>query len=71
MAEPFLPFALPEIGEMLAGSVLDDNAIAEAAAAVGDLIDPDGDLHATADYRRHLARVLAERVLKAARQDAK
>ena len=69
-ASPF-PHALPEIGEMLAGNVLDDKAIAEAAAAVGDLIDPDGDLHATADYRRHLARVLAERVLKAARQDAK
>ena len=69
-ASPF-PHALPEIGEMLAGSVLDDKAIAQAAAAVGDLIDPDGDLHATADYRRHLARVLAGRVLKAARQDAK
>jgi len=68
-ASPF-PHALPEIGEMLSGSLLDDKAIAEAASAVGDLIDPDGDLHATADYRRHLARVLAERVLKSARKDA-
>jgi CO/xanthine dehydrogenase FAD-binding subunit len=67
-ASPF-PHALPEIGEMLAGKVLDDAAIAAAADAAAELIDPDGDLHATADYRRHLARVLAARVLKAARED--
>lgn len=69
-ASPF-PHALPEIGAMLAGRMLDDKAIAEAADAAAGLIDPDGDLHATADYRRHLARVLAARVLTAAREDVK
>ncbi len=69
-ASPF-PHALPEIGELLAGKRLDDASIAAASEAVGDLIDPDGDLHATADYRRHLARVLAARVLRAAAEDAK
>ncbi len=69
-ASPF-PHALPEIGAMLQGKRLDDKAIAEAADAAAGLIDPDGDLHATADYRRHLVRVLAARVLKAAKEDAK
>jgi CO/xanthine dehydrogenase FAD-binding subunit len=69
-ASPF-PHALPEIGELLAGKRLDDASIAAASEAVGDLIDPDGDLHATADYRRHLARVLAARVLRAAAEEAK
>ena len=68
-ASPF-PHALPEVGEMLVGNTLDEDAIAQAADAAADLIDPDGDLHATAEYRRHLARVLAGRVLKAALRDA-
>ena len=69
-ASPF-PQAIPEVGEMLAGRHLDDKTIAEAADAAADLIDPDGDLHATVAYRKHLARVLAARVLKAAREDIK
>lgn len=69
-ASPF-PHALPEVNELLQGKRLDDAAIAEAADVAADLIDPDGDLHATAEYRRHLARVLAARVLKTAREDAK
>ena len=68
-ASPF-PHALPEAVGMLVGRRLDDKAIAEAADAAAGLIDPDGDLHATADYRRHLARVMAARVLKAALEDA-
>ena len=56
---------------MLRGNVLDDRVIAEAAELAAGLIDPDGDLHATADYRRHLTRVMAARVLKAALEDAK
>lgn len=69
-ASPF-PHALPEIGALLEGRHFDEKAIAEAAQAVGDLVDPEGDLHATAEYRRHLARVLAARVLRAAAEDAK
>ncbi|GAA0431760.1 carbon monoxide dehydrogenase [Acrocarpospora corrugata] len=35
-------------------------------AAVQDRIEPEADIHATADYRRHLTGVLVERALKAA-----
>ncbi|MEU8055772.1 FAD binding domain-containing protein [Microbispora bryophytorum] len=34
------------------------------AGAVRDRIDPEGDIHATADYRRHLTGVLAARALR-------
>lgn len=44
-------------------------AAAEAAAAHD--IDPIGDIHASADYRRHLAKVLAARVLAKAAERAK
>ena len=33
-------------------------------------LDPDGDIHATADYRRHLAGALTTRALRAALQPA-
>ncbi|HEY5216147.1 MAG TPA: hypothetical protein VIJ17_04560, partial [Pseudolabrys sp.] len=65
-----VPLALPELGAQLAGQLLDEQAISAAAEAAADLTDPEGDLHATADYRRHLARVLVERVLRAAKADA-
>ena len=44
-------------------------AAAETAAAQD--IDPSGDIHASAGYRRHLAKVLAERVLSRAVERAK
>jgi len=65
-----VPLALPEIGAQLIGLPLKEQTIADAAAAAADLIDPEGDLHATADYRRHLARVLVGKVLRAARENA-
>ena len=65
-----VPLALPEIGVQLRGARLDDRAIDAAAAAAVDLTDPEGDLHASADYRRHLAQVLVGRVLRAAREEA-
>ena len=36
---------------------------AELAEAVRQQIDPDPDIHASADYRRHLAGVLAVRAV--------
>ena len=41
-------------------------SIADAAAAVGEGIEPNSDLYAAADYRLHLARVYAARALQAA-----
>ncbi|WP_424530658.1 FAD binding domain-containing protein [Sphaerisporangium viridialbum] len=43
---------------------------AAVARAVQNRIDPDGDIHATAGYRRHLTGVLAERALRVAAQEA-
>ena len=40
--------------------------LAEAARAAAARLSPDGDLHATAEYRRRVAAVLAERTLTAA-----
>jgi CO/xanthine dehydrogenase FAD-binding subunit len=66
-----VPLALPDIGMQLVGQLLSENAIAAAAVAVADLIDPEGDLHATAEYRRHLAQVLVAKVLRTANEQAK
>jgi carbon-monoxide dehydrogenase medium subunit len=41
-----------------------------AAAAVRDLIEPEGDVHATAGYRRHLTGVLVVRALSSAAAEA-
>jgi CO/xanthine dehydrogenase FAD-binding subunit len=65
-----VPLALPEIGARLVGRQVDERAIDDAAAASLELIDPEGDLHATAEYRRHLARVLVGKVLRAAKESA-
>lgn len=43
---------------------------AAAAAAAGERVDPEPDIHATADYRRHLARVLTGRALAEAAERA-
>lgn len=47
----------------LVGLTVDDAAIAAAEEALGEDLDPHGDLHADAATKRHLARVLARRVL--------
>jgi carbon-monoxide dehydrogenase medium subunit len=52
--------------EALRGSTLDDAAIAGAAEHAADGTNPPGDLNATPDYKRHLARVLTRRALEEA-----
>jgi len=46
---------------------IDDEAIEEAAAKAAEQVSPQTDQHGTADYRRHLIRVLTERALRRAR----
>lgn len=53
----------------LAGSNLDDNAVAAAAAHACDGIDPSADLYASSDYRRHLAQVHTRRAIQKAAAD--
>ena len=47
----------------LRGQQLDADSIAQAAEQAAEGTDPPGDLNATPDYKRHLARVLTRRAL--------
>jgi carbon-monoxide dehydrogenase medium subunit len=51
---------------LLVGQVPSPDRLREAARAAAAALEPDGDLHATAEYRRRVAAVLAERTLAAA-----
>jgi len=64
------PLAFPKIEARLVGAKLDDGAIEDAASDAAKQCDPGSDLHATKEYRRHLARVLAGRALREAREMA-
>jgi len=50
------------------GSDFSDANVRAAAEGVGGTLDPPSDVHASADYRRHLAEVLAVRAVVAARE---
>jgi carbon-monoxide dehydrogenase medium subunit len=52
--------------EALRGKALDADSIASAADQAAEGTDPPGDLNATPDYKRHLARVLTRRALETA-----
>jgi len=61
-----VPMRLRAAEEILERDGLGDDAVARAAAKARELVQPDADIHASADYRRHLAGVLTERALKRA-----
>lgn len=65
-----VPYRAMAVEQALAGRAPDDAALAEAAALAADGVDAADDLYASADYRRHLARVLTRRALAAARDRA-
>jgi aerobic carbon-monoxide dehydrogenase medium subunit len=52
--------------EALRGGQLDDSSIAAAAEQAAEGTDPPGDINATPEYKRHLARVLTRRALEEA-----
>jgi carbon-monoxide dehydrogenase medium subunit len=62
-----VPLRLRAAEEILESEGLTDAAIDAAAARAADLVTPDSDIHASADYRRHLAGVLTGRALRRAR----
>jgi carbon-monoxide dehydrogenase medium subunit len=55
-----------QVESALVGSALDEQAIASAASHAADGVDANGDLYASADYRRHLAVVHTRRAIAAA-----
>jgi carbon-monoxide dehydrogenase medium subunit len=58
-----VPVRLRAAEEILERDGLGDAAIAAAARRAAELVAPDSDLHASADYRRHLTAVLTRRAL--------
>jgi CO/xanthine dehydrogenase FAD-binding subunit len=60
------PLRVPDAEALLIGHALDAELISRIVNAVSDAITPETDLHASSDYRRHLAGVLTRRALAAA-----
>jgi carbon-monoxide dehydrogenase medium subunit len=60
------PLRATAVEDALRGGQLDDSSIAAAAEQAAEGTDPPGDLNATPDYKRHLARVLTRRALEEA-----
>jgi CO/xanthine dehydrogenase FAD-binding subunit len=48
---------------MLAGQTVSPGLLERAAEAIRAAVEPETDLHASADYRRHLIGVLTQRTL--------
>lgn len=64
------PLAFPHLSKHLVGMQLDDESINNAAHAAAKEAEFSSDLHAGADYRRHLAAALATKALRSARDAA-
>ncbi|RFU41952.1 xanthine dehydrogenase family protein subunit M [Actinomadura logoneensis] len=61
-----VPVRASAVEERLAGSTLSDGALREASDHAAEGTEPPSDLHGSAEYRSHLARVLTRRALTAA-----
>ncbi len=61
-----VPLRATAVEEALRRSPLDADSIARAAEAAAEGTEPPGDLNATPEYKRHLARVLTRRALEEA-----
>jgi len=59
-----------DLTEAVAGKPADSADWAAAGALARGLVEPDTDLHASADYRRHLVGVLTERTATSAAAEA-
>ncbi len=57
-----VPFRAESLEERLAGETLEEDALTSLCGSIEEL-DPMEDLHATADYRRHLAAVFTRRAV--------
>jgi aerobic carbon-monoxide dehydrogenase medium subunit len=57
------PVRATAMEERLAGGDFSEKAVRAAAEGLGDSLDPPGDVHGSADFRRHLAEVSAMRAV--------
>jgi CO/xanthine dehydrogenase FAD-binding subunit len=60
------PLRLRAVEHLLEQDGLTEQSIEAAAERAAELVEPSNDLHASADYRRHLVRVLTRKALKRA-----
>ena len=58
------PLRLPEIETLIEGEALSEALLQDVSEALKGLLHPNTDIHASADYRRHLAGALARRALR-------
>jgi len=58
------PLRMSEAEAMLAGQTVSPDLLGKIADAVRATVEPETDLHASADYRRHLVGVLVQRTLR-------
>jgi CO/xanthine dehydrogenase FAD-binding subunit len=58
-----VPLRLDAVEELLEGQELGEGLLAEAALRAERMVDPEGDMHATADYRRRMTGVLTKRAV--------
>ncbi|VWX61813.1 Carbon-monoxide dehydrogenase medium subunit/2-furoyl-CoA dehydrogenase FAD binding subunit [Burkholderiales bacterium 8X] len=61
-----IPLSFPDLAAQLVGQRIDATSARELAHAAADRAEPGSDLHADADYRRHLGAVLLARTLQRA-----
>ncbi|HEX4962641.1 MAG TPA: xanthine dehydrogenase family protein subunit M [Thermoanaerobaculia bacterium] len=66
-----VPVVAMDAARLLAGQEITPQSIAAAAERAAQEIRPFGDVHATAEFKRHLARVLTGRALRKAAERAK
>jgi CO/xanthine dehydrogenase FAD-binding subunit len=64
------PLAFPDIAGNLVGTRMDEAPLESAGRDAAARFDAAGDVHASTDYRRHLAAVLTSRVLRSAYERA-
>ena len=60
------PLHIPDVETVISGSKGEDAVIAAAAEKAAAAVDPSGDVHGSADYRRRMVKVLTARALKEA-----
>lgn len=61
-----VPYAASWLEEMTLGAPPGRELFREVGRRVGDAVEPDGDIHASASYRRRMAAVMSTRALEAA-----
>jgi carbon-monoxide dehydrogenase medium subunit len=64
------PVRLTSADKALLGTKLSSGEVSAAVSGIAASLEPDSDVHATADYRRRVAGVLVERAILTARDEA-